>query len=327
MGFQGGFNQKMFKRILSLLAFLSVISIIPSFGQQPTNVEPGPAELKDLIRRAGIRTTEYRAGFKDLTAAEEQLVEEYDQKGKLTKQRRIASDLIIYQSQLDPSTMFEYRDVKAVDGKPIKKREARLISLLNKSAKAKTLDKELDRVVRESQRYDLSHSFHGMTLNQGLPLDDKVRDSFEFKFAGRERVNGHDSIVLEYQQVSHTPGLIFDFKEFPSPLNRAEGRYRGRLWLDAETAQLRREVRELVLQLPSLSRPLVLNRFDFDYVDSSFGVLTPQRIVMTTNSRGRTGADKNPELLLGGKITFEYGAFSRFAVETPNAAIDPPAKP
>jgi len=317
----------MFKRILSLLAFLSLITTASSFGQQPTNLDPGPAELKDLVRRAGIRMNEYKAGFKDLTAAEEQLVEEYDHQGKVTKQRRISSDLIIYQSQLDPSAMIEYRDVKSVNGVAIKKREARLVSLLNKSAKADTVNKELDRLIRESRRYDLSHSFHGMTLNQGLPLDEKVRDAFEFKFAGRERVNAHDAIVVEYQQVSRNPSLMFDFAAMPSPLNRAQGSYRGRLWLDAETSQLRREVRELVLQLPSLSRPLVLYRFEFDYADSRFGFLTPQRIVMATNSRGRTGADKNPELLLGGKITFEYGAFSRFNVETPDASLDPPAKP
>ena len=317
----------MFKRILSLLATLSLVTTGLSFGQQANNLQPGPAELKDLVRRAGIRMTEYKSGFKDLTAAEEQRVEEFDQKGKLTKQRHISSDLIIYQSQLDPTKMIEYRDVKAVDGKAIKKREARLVSLLNNSANADSLHKELDRIIQESRRYDLSHSFYGMTLNQGLPLEDTTRDAFEFKFAGRERVNGHDAIVLDYEQVSQTPHLVFNFAAFPSPLNRAKGSYRGRVWLDAKTAQLRRELRELVLNLPSLSRPLVLYTFDLNYVDSRFGFLTPQRIVMTTNSRGRTGADKNPELLLGGRITFEYGAFSRFKVETPDVAIDPPAKP
>jgi len=68
-------------------------------------------------------------------------------------------------------------------------------------------------------------------------------------------------------------------------------------------------------------------RFDLNYADSRFGFLTPQRIVITLNTRGRTGADKKPEVLLGGKIVFEYGAFTRFTVDTPDASIDPPAKP
>ena len=158
-------------------------------------------------------------------------------------------------------------------------------------------------------------------------LDENARESFQFTPAGREQVNGHDVIVLDYQQVSHTPSLKSDLKGLPAPLKGAEVFYRGRLWLDAETARLRREVREVTLRLPSLSHPLVLYRFELDYADSRFGFLTPRRIVVTIYSRGRTGADKKPELLLGGKITFEYGAFSRFAVEVPDASLNPPEKP
>lgn len=43
------------------------------------------------MRRAVLSLSEYKARFKDLTAEEEQKVEEYDQQGKLTAQRRIAS--------------------------------------------------------------------------------------------------------------------------------------------------------------------------------------------------------------------------------------------
>jgi hypothetical protein len=218
-------------------------------------------------------------------------------------------------------------DVKAVDGVAVKKREARLLSLLNKSAKADSVKKELDRVYRESRRYDLEHSFYGMTLNQGLPLEEKARDSFQFTPAGREQVNGRDAIVVEYQQVSRMPHMALNLSELPRPLKGAEVFFRGRLWLDAETAQLRREVREMTLRLPSLSRPLVLHRFEFDYADSRFGFLTPRRIVFTINSRGRTGADKKPELLLGGRVTFEYDAFRRFDVGVPDDSLNPPAKP
>jgi hypothetical protein len=314
----------MFRRIFYLLVFLSLIGTGPSFGQQPAQTEPG---LKDLIRRASLSMSEYKARFKDLTAEEEQHVEEYDAHGKVTKQRRIASDLVIYQSQLDPSLMVEYRDVKSVDGVAIKKREARLVSLLNKSAKADSVKKELDRIYRESRRYDLGNSFYGMTLYQGLPLEEKAREAFQFKLAGREQANGHDAIVLEYQQVSQTAQFTSDLKSLPAPLKGAEAFYRGRLWLDAETTQIRREVRELTLRLASLRDPLVLYKFDLDYADSRFGFLAPQRIVITLNTRGRIGADKKPETLLGGKITFEYGAFTRFNVETPDAALDSPAKP
>jgi hypothetical protein len=314
----------MFKRIVYLLAFISLTSTGPTLAQRPAQPE---VELKDLIRRAGIKLNEYRTGFKDLTAEEEQRVEEYDSHGKLEKERRIASDLIIYQSQLDPTQMVEYRDVKSVDGVAIKKRAARLVSLLNKSAKADLVEKELERINRESRRYDLNYSVYGMTLNQGLLLYENVRDSFEYKLAGREQVNGHDAIVIEYQQVSPNPDIAMKFSSLPSELKGAETRFHGRLWLDAETAQLRREVREMTLEHPSLSRPLILMKYDLEYADSRFGFLTPQRIVISTYNRGHTGADKKPELKLGGKITFEYSAFTRFSVDKPDASITQPAKP
>lgn len=320
-------TSKMLKRILSTLILLSLTNTGLSFGQQVAHSEAGPAEVRELVRRAGISVGAYQTGFKDLTAEEEQHVEEYDAQGKLKRQRRIASDLVVYQSQLDPTQVVEYRDVRAVDGAAVKKREARLVSLLNKSAKADSVRKELDRIYRESRRYDLAHSFYGMTLHQGLPLDEKARAAFQFKLAGREQVDGHETIVLEYQQVSQSPHLTFDLASLPPALKGAEGLYRGRLWLDAETAQIRREARELTLRLASLTHPLVLYRFDLDYGDSRFGFLTPRRIVVTIYSRGRTGADQKPELLLGGKITFAYGAFSRFAVDAPDASLSPPPTP
>ena len=57
----------MFKRFVYLLAFLSLISAGPSFGQQTTNIDSRPAELKELIRRAALGMSEYKARFKDLT--------------------------------------------------------------------------------------------------------------------------------------------------------------------------------------------------------------------------------------------------------------------
>ena len=202
-----------------------------------------------------------------------------------------------------------------------------MLNLLNQSANADSVKKELERINRESRRYDLNYSIYGMTLNQGLPLYENARESFQFKLAGREQVNGHDAIVIEYQQVSHNPDLAMKLTSLPSELKGAETRYRGRLWLDSETAQLRREVREMTIEHPSLNRSLVMMRYDLDYADSRFGFLTPQRIVIGTYNRGRTGADKMPELMLGGKVTFEYGAFTRFNVDTPDATITPTAKP
>ena len=317
----------MLKRVLCSLAFLLLTNASISFAQQLPQSGSDQAELNEILRRARLSISEYKAKFKDLTAEEEQTIEEFDAQGKIEKQRRIYSDLFIYQSQQDPNEMFEYRDVKSVDGKPVKKREARLVTLLTKATKADSLKKEFDRIQRESQRYELRNSFYGMTLNQGITLDEKGGEAFQFKLAGREQVNGNDSIVVEYHQVSQTPAHNFDLKHLPGPLKGALAFYRGRLWLDAATTQIRREVREVTLRLPSLADPLMFFRFDLDYADSRFGFLTPRRIVITYYNRGHLGPDKKPVTLVGAKTTFEYGAFIRFAVDSPDASIDPLKKP
>jgi hypothetical protein len=223
--------------------------------------------------------------------------------------------------------MSEYRNVRSVDGRTVSKREERLVNLFGRLAKADSVKKELDRINRESRRYDLDYSIYGFTLNEGLLLSENLRPSFQFTATGREHINGRDVIVLQYQQVAHNSNLAFKLTSLPNELKGSETRYRGRLWLDAETAQLWREEREVTLQHPSLSRPLLLMRFEFEYTSSSFGILTPHRIVFSTYNKGRTGSDKVPELRLGGKVTFKYSGFRRFDVSSPDVSLSPPAKP
>jgi hypothetical protein len=319
-------TNKMLKALLCSLAFLSLTNTNISLAQQQTTPPPSnQAGLPELIRSASLRTGEYRAKFKDLSAEEQQKIEEYDSEGKLKRQRLVTSDLIIYQSQLDTSLAAEYRNVRTVDGKAVAKREERLMNLFNRLAKADSVKKELDRINRESQRYDLAVSFHGLTLNEGLLLDESEQ-AFQFSIVGSEQLNGRAVIVLQYQQVAQSPGLTTKLS-LPSVLKGAEPLYRGRMWLDAETAQLWREEREFTLRHPSVAAPLVFIRFEFEYAGSRFGILTPQRIVVSTFSNGRMGADKMPQLLLGGKVTFEYSSFTRFEVGAPDASVKPAIVP
>ncbi len=317
---------KMLKYILYSLILISLMNTGLCFAQQPTQPQLDPAELKELIRSASLSISEYKARFINLTADEDQKVEEYDGEGKLKRQRRIVSDLIIYQSQLDTSLTAEYRNVREVDGGAVTKREERLVSLFKRLGKADSVKKELDRISRESQRYNHKYSTSGLTLNQGELLHESVRAAFQFAVVGREQVNGREVIVLQYQQVAQSPGVTIKLS-LPSALKGGEPLYRGRLWLDAKTAQIRREERELTLRLSSLNHPLILWKFEFEYVDSSFGILTPRRIVWSSYDNGRTGANKLPELLLGGKVTFEYSSFHSFDVSVPDASIEPPTKP
>src|SRR5688572_24231436 len=73
-------THKMLKRLLFSLAFLLLTNASISFAQQARQPAADQAEVNELINRAAIRMNEYKNGFKDLTAEEEQKVEEYDDK-------------------------------------------------------------------------------------------------------------------------------------------------------------------------------------------------------------------------------------------------------
>ena len=53
--------------------------------------------------------------------------------------RRLVSDLVVYQSQLDNGSIAEYRNVREVDGSPINDRQERVETFLLSQAKAGSL--------------------------------------------------------------------------------------------------------------------------------------------------------------------------------------------
>ncbi len=312
----------MLKHMLRSLVLLSLIGAGLAFSQQPAPPAADAAQTAELVRKAGLRRAEYKEAFKDLAAEETQRVEEYGDEGP-KRRREIVSDLIIHQSQADSSLMAEYRNVRAVDGKAVAGRDRRVEQLFGRLAKADSARKELERIKRESARYDLRFSVYGFTLNQGLPLEERARQYYRFAVTGREQVDGHDTTVVEYQQVAPDPEEQTKVA-LPEQLKGAETLYRGRLWLDRETARLRREERELNLTHPSLAAPLTLWRFEFSYGDSRFGILTPTRIVFSSYT-AHGGAGREPVLSLVGRVTFEYGGFQRFDVAPPDPRLDAPA--
>jgi hypothetical protein len=314
----------MLKDIFRLLVALSFLAPGASFGRQqpatPASETPAPPEL---ISRAAARVREYRERFKDLVAEETQRIEQYGAAG-LKRRREVVSDLIIYQSRIDSSVATEYRNVRLVDGKAVAGRDRRVEQLFGRLAKADSRKKELERIERESKRYDLDYSIHGHTLNQGLPLHEKLMPSFRFTVTGGGQIDGHEVIEVRYEQVSELPEQEVKLS-LPGRLKGAELLYRGRLWLDRETARLRRDECEWMLKHHSLPTPLTYMKFEFSYVDSRFEILTPTRIIFSTYDRGRDLPGGGAELSLGGRVVFEYGNFSRFGVDAPDSRLDAPA--
>lgn len=283
--------------------------------------QPVVMPLESLLDKAYERTIEYTNVFKDLMAEERQTVELYDAGGILRRQRRIVSEFVVYQSQLKSTTMVEYRHVVEVDGVAVADQQERAVHLFERLVKVDSVSKELDRIDREASRYDLNYSVKGYTLNQGMAMQKEVREAFKFREAGRETIDGHEVIRIDYQQISQHPQL-----QFKLSLPKAKSSmplYRGRLWLDARTAQIWREEREITVRLPKFDEPVAIMRFEFYYTPSKFAILMPKRITFTTLGSIKKVEGQPPLLSPGGRVQFDYGVFDTFDVSVKPGSLTP----
>lgn len=67
----------------------------------------------------------------------------------------------------------------------------------------------------------------------------RERQKFRIDWAGRDHVNGHDVVVIDYQEVA--PNRNNPDQHFYELFGFTASIVRGRLWIDAATFQLRRE--------------------------------------------------------------------------------------
>ncbi len=271
-------------------------------------------DLDEMTARSRAGVEEYMKAFRSLTAEETKVTEVFRPTGEIEKRREVVSDLLVYQSQSRPdgkAVVTEYRDVHLVDGKAVKNRSERALSLLTKAGSADSLDKELEAIDRETRRYEFRRHLRGFTISQvAVP---KSSDGFRVEVAGREQLAGHDVIVVVYRQTKlrragrsnlPVPKQWQDVPQLP----------RGRLWLDAETYQLRRSEWELVVA--AAPEVYVLTHALQEYGPSRFGILVPERIVFEW--RQPFARLKNGQAAFGmsERTTFTYGAFKRFDVAT-----------
>lgn len=325
MKYQRHFINPLFAAALVCALAALAIALLPRPVQAQDNKsstpKPRSVQLERLLDEAHARTVEYTEVFKDLMVEERQSTELYDSGGMLARKRLIVSDLVVYQSWLDNKTMVEYRNVREVDGVPVSNQQQRAMNLTERLVKVDSVSKELDRIDREASRYDLNYSVKGYTLNQGMALQKEVRDAFDFQIAGRETIEGREVIILNYVQTAQHPKI--KFKLSLPKVKSSEPLYKGRLWLDAKTAQLWREERQILVRLPKFADPVPVIRFEFQYAQSKFKILVPQRITFTTLGSIRKVEGDAPVLSPGGRVKFEYGTFENFDVLVKPGGLTP----
>lgn len=281
-----------------------------------------PAQFDELLDEATRQTAAYLEAFENLTAEETQTVEVYERNGSLARSRRIISDLILYRPLLNDRQVMEFRNVLSVDGVEVAKRDERLTKFFERLAKSGSAREEIRRVTKESTRYHPGYRVWGFTIRQGMPFLENLRPVFRFELVGQERLAGHDVVVVRYEQKAPSKDIVIRRNKHPT-LGDVEDFYRGRLWLDARTAQIWREERELAIRHPALKEPLVAMRMEFDYGPSRFPLLLPRKIVTSFYDRAERDRKKPQTLSLGGRITFEYGEFSVFNVTVGAEKVEP----
>jgi hypothetical protein len=303
-----------------LLAASLLFSLLPceflsvdASGQAPSVIVTPESPLEKILKEALKRRGEYVETFKNLVAEETKLTEVFDKDGTLKKQRTEVADLLVYQYQLSQQVVGEYRFIREVDGVAVKKPLERAEKLFTELARAKTPEKELRRMRDENLRYRLKYYRWGVTLQPAWQLEEKNWPDYSFEIAGHEKLASRETVVLTYRRKSFVPveanGIFSDFKE-------PQVSYRGRLWLDSQTSQIRRWENDLLVQHKETGKILVVIRDELEFAESEFGILVPKRIVVSFFDRLRYkhAEGKEPRAVLGGRITYTYGAFKRFDV-------------
>ena len=103
--------------------------------------------------------------------------------------------------------------------------------------------------------------------------------------------------------------------ELSTDENDLNGHFRGKIWIDALTFQVLREVREVTVRPKNLADPVVAFLTEFEYQPSELGTVVPKKIVVQDYALKIKGKDKQSAVNLKTKLTFEYTKFTKSDVE------------
>ena len=165
------------------------------------------------------------------------------------------------------------RDTYAVDGVPIRERDARIEGIL--SSPSKNAIREARVIAEENARYnigDLERTINIPTLAVGL-LFPQHRQRFKFSLAGEETIDGRRLAKVDFLEHRR-----------PSVIRTREGRdqpARGTVWLDASAGAVHRTLLEVDTMR---GRLIITTQIVVDYArDERLGMLVPRQMVERYN--------------------------------------------
>lgn len=328
----------MSKKLLLVIFVLTAFSVFSQTPQPSPQILPSPfptpVSLETILAEAEKQTVRYKENFSNLLAEEIKTFEDYGKNGELKDTRRVESNFLVYQSAKNPGGIVEYRNVTKVDGKPIGNSEKRAEDFFNDVLRSDSAEKELEKIQRESTRYDKNLEIRGLTLNQAPILAEHIRRAFDFAIVNEEIYNDRQVYVINYLQKASSPYIIFNDDntkpeklrisyqlDLPKSLRNLQPLLHGTLWIDKETFQVLQEWRDVVLPTNNGSKPIPVMEMTFEYQISELGVLTPKKITLTDNNI-RVDKNGNYSLVKDNKATFEYTKFTRSDVEVKSGEVD-----
>ncbi len=289
-------------------------------GANPTSVKRDPA-LQAILDKAGAYAKQYRRSCRDLVAEEKMTQREFDKKGKVKDQRSFLSDYFFVTLPSDPSSVMEVRDIKEIDGKPVRRKERGLLELFEK--KSSSAGEEAERLAKESTKYNLGRKRYTNMVNFGLFfLLPEYQGKIAYQCVTSQGALQDDVIVLQFREETEQTALraVTPFGRYPIPSS-------GQIWLTL------REARVLKIEFSFREDQKfysVAGRYVSEYQAGSDGLLVPVHFqeylyqitpvdqgfpIPKDRSGGRVSSPKEESLRVILQSEATYSNFRRFSTD------------
>jgi hypothetical protein len=163
-----------------------------------------PPKVEDVVRRAGDRVAALETGLA-LAAAKEgytQTLLSADMQSAVRERRELVSD-VVWVPTGDAFVWAFFRDVLAVDGRPVEGREGRLYELFSGGPARQARDRA-QRILEESARYNLGpHRTVNSPTVAVTFLHPRNRHRFRFRGGGLEALEGKSVMTVRFDEVTH----------------------------------------------------------------------------------------------------------------------------
>ena len=283
---------------------LLLVSLVP----QASAGEPPPPPLHELLDRAG--------GY--VANLEEQLAvvlgdETYTQalfigRDRSARDRRsIASD-VAWVPTVDPMVWAFYRDVRAVNGRPVSERAERLQALFPTGPTLAARERA-QQILEESSRYNLGRQRNVNSPTVALSfLHPRNQPRFDFRIAGRDEKAGVLAWKVRYSE-RRRPTLISTSRGDDVPA-------RGLLWIEPGRGAV------VASRLEASPPGLGPVRIDAEYrLDPRLGFWLPAEMQESYGNDLRASGEERVETVA------RYSAWRRAQVEVQDIIPVPPVKP